>query len=79
MDSFLVHVKEPTREQTVLDLVLSRENVDVDNVKVHSPLGQSDHSVVHFNLLIQISEKIWKTEYFDFRNGSYKKFKNYIE
>ncbi len=37
MDSFLVqHVKEPTREQSVLDLVLSKENVGVDDVKVHS-------------------------------------------
>ncbi len=52
-DSFLIqHVKEPTREQSVLDLVLSKENVGVDNVKVHSPLGQSDHSVVHIDLFI---------------------------
>ncbi len=62
MDSFLVqHVKEPTREQSVLDLGLSKENVGVDNVKVHSPLGQCNQSVIHFDL-IQISEKIWKTE-----------------
>ncbi len=59
--------------------MLSEENVGVDNVKVHSPLGQSDHNVVHFDLFIQISEKIWKTEYFDFRNGNYRKFKNYIK
>ena len=47
-ESFLTqHVLEPTRGENVLDLVLSSQNSQhelVDNVKLHEPLGNSDHN-----------------------------------
>ena len=44
-DYFLTqHVLEPTRGGNVLDLILSSQNEIVDNVKVHEPLGSSDHN-----------------------------------
>ena len=44
-DCFLTqHVSEPTRGGNVLDLILSSQNELVDNVKVHEPLGSSDHN-----------------------------------
>ena len=49
--SFLTqHVLEPTRGENVLDLVLSSQNELVDNVKIHEPLGNSDHNQIHFDI-----------------------------
>ena len=52
-DCFLTqHVLEPTRGGNVLDLILSSQNELVDNVKVHEPLGSSDHNQIHFNIKV---------------------------
>ena len=49
-DSFLTqHVLEPTRGENVLYIVLSSQNELVDNVKIHEPLGNSDHNQIHFD------------------------------
>ena len=50
-DNFLCqHVKEHTRfrgaEKSVLDLIFTKEEEDVKNVKVLLPLGRSDHGIV---------------------------------
>ena len=56
--SFLTqHVLEPTREENVLDLVVSSENEFVDNVKIYEPLGNSDHNEIHFDIKVK-SESI---------------------
>ena len=56
-DSFLTqHMLEPTREENVLDLILSSQNVLVDNVKIHEPLGNGDHNQIHFDIKVK-SEK----------------------
>ena len=53
-DSFLTqHVLEPTRGEHLLDLVLSSLNKLVDNVKMHEPLGNSDHNQIHFDIEIR--------------------------
>ena len=33
----------------MLDLLFTFQNELVDNVKVHEPLGSSDHNQIHFN------------------------------
>ena len=38
----------------MLDLILSSQNELVANVKVHKPLGSSDHNQIHFNIKIKI-------------------------
>ena len=44
-ESFLNHhVLEPTRGENVLDIVLPSQKELVDNVKIHEPLGNSDHN-----------------------------------
>ena len=59
-DSFLTqHVLEPTRGENVLDLVLSSQNKLVDNVKIHEPLGNSDHNKIHFDIKVK-SESTYK-------------------
>ena len=53
-DSFLTqHVLEPTRG----DLVLSSQHELVDNVKIHQPLGKSDHNQIHVDIK-KIQEKL---------------------
>ena len=53
-DCFLTqHVLEPTRGGNVLDLILSSQNELVDNVKVHKPLGSSDHNQIYFNIKVK--------------------------
>ena len=61
-DCFLTqHVLEPTRGGNVLDLILSSQSELVDNVKVHEPLGSSDHNQIHFNLKIKTGNTYKKT------------------
>ena len=48
-ESFLTqHVLEPTRVENVLDIVLSSQKELVDNVKIHEPLGNSEHNQIYF-------------------------------
>ena len=43
-DSFLTqHVLELTREDNVIDIVLSSQKELVDNIKIKDPLGNSEH------------------------------------
>ncbi len=44
------HVKEPTRGDNILDLVLTTEEGMVSEVTVSSPIAMSDHNVVKFLL-----------------------------
>ena len=56
MGSFLTQqVLEPTREENVLDTVLSSQNELVDNVKIHEPLGH--HNQIHVNIKVKIKRE----------------------
>ena len=46
-----------TREENVLDIVLSLQNELVDNVKIHEPLGNSDHNQIHFDINVKSESK----------------------
>ena len=54
-DCFLFqHVEEPTRSRgndnpSLIDLILTNEELQVSDVVQHAPLGKSDHSVITFN------------------------------
>ena len=57
-ESFLTqHVLEPTRGENVLDIVLSSQKELVDNVKIHEPLGNSDHNQIHFDINVKSENK----------------------
>ena len=53
---------KPTRRENVLYLVLSLQHELVDNVKIHEPLGNSDHHQIHFDITVK-SENINKKKY----------------
>ena len=44
---------KPTRGENVLIIVLSSQNELVDNVKIHEPLGNSDHNQIHFDINVK--------------------------
>ena len=53
-DSFLTqHVLEPTRDENVLDIVLSSQKEFIDNVRICEPLGCSDHNHIFFIIKVK--------------------------
>ena len=46
-------MREPTKGENVLDIVLSSHNELVDNVKTPEPLGNSDHNQVNFDIKVK--------------------------
>ena len=57
-ESFLTqHVLEPTRGENVLDIVLSSQKELVDIVKIHEPLGNTDHNQIHFDINVKSESK----------------------
>ena len=52
MDCFVTqHVREPTRGENTLDLVLTINPHIVDKVVVSEPFGSNDHNIVEFKIL----------------------------
>ena len=63
-DSFLTqHVLETTRRENVLYVVLSSQKELVDNVKMHEPLGNSNHNQMQFDINVksEIKKRIGET------------------
>ena len=57
-DSFLTrHVLEPTRGDNVLYIVLSSQKELVDNVKIHEPLGNSEHNQINVDINVKSESK----------------------
>ena len=75
---FTQHVLEPTRGGNVLDLILSSQNVLVDNVKVHEPLGSSDHNQIHFNIKVKTGNTYKKQWRRNFNKDKYKVRRTYL-
>ena len=75
-DSFLTqHVLEPTRGENALYIVLSSQK---DNVKIHEPLGKSDHNQIHFDINVKLDSKNKKTYRRNFHKGNYKDMRKYL-
>ena len=61
-DCFLYqHVDKPTRfkgeqQESVLDLVFTKEEHDIKNIEIYQPLGNSDHGLVIFYFICK-----WRT------------------
>ena len=78
-DSFLTkHVIEPTRGDNVLDIVLSSQKELVDNVKIHEPLGNSDHNQINVDINVKSESKNKKLPQRNFHKGNYKDMRKYL-
>ena len=71
------HVLEPTRGDNVLDIVLSLQKELVNNVKIHEPLGNSDHNQIHFDINVKSESKNKKPYRRNFHKGNYKDMRKY--
>ena len=61
-----------------LDIVLSSQKELVDNVKMHEPLGNSDHNQIHFDINVKSESKNKKTYRRNFHKGNYKDMRKYL-
>ena len=66
-------VLAPTSGENVLYIAFSSQQELVDNVKIHEPLGNSDHNQIHFDINVKserkknVQEKLLKSNYKDMR------------
>ena len=72
------HMQEPTRGDNVLDIVLSSQKELVDNVKIHEPLGNSDHNQIRFEINVISESKHKKTYRRNFHKGNYNDMRKYL-
>lgn len=66
-NGFHQHVSEETRHRgkdtpTILDLIISKEESNIDEITYNSPLGKSDHSVLLFNYRCYVKEVFEEVE-----------------
>ena len=79
-DLFLTqHVKDPTRGKNILDLILSTNPHQVNNVKVLERFGKSDHNMIEFEIETGHKPDSWKTKYRDFRKADFNKIRDELK
>jgi hypothetical protein len=71
-DCFMVqHVDRPTREDRILDLVITTEPPLVENLEVREHLGKSDHCIVTWDLVIEVDIPFNNMEVLNVNKGDY--------
>ena len=70
------YVTRPTRHRqdqrsSLLDLILTTNNITASGVTHLPPLGRSDHDLITFSLDIAFSSKTTKTKRYNFKNTDY--------
>ena len=71
-DCFLTqHVKEATRADRILDLILSNDPEMVEEVKIGCPIANSDHNVIRFTILAGRERRSSKQEGYNFHKADY--------
>ena len=82
-DNFLVqHVKVPTRQNSILDLVISESQESVDEVKnIGQFAGSGDHSMLYWNICYENETRDEKSssENFDYSKGNYEAMKQELD
>ena len=71
-------MQEPHRGDNVLDIVLCSQNELVDNVRIHEPLGSSDHIEIHFDIKVNSESKCSKEYMRNSHKGKYKHMRKYL-
>jgi Endonuclease-reverse transcriptase len=72
-DLFLTqHVKEPTRGNSILDLVLSTEVEMVEDMVVSVPVANSDHNTLYWDLICNTEREAKINQHYNYMQGNYK-------
>ncbi|RMC09666.1 hypothetical protein DUI87_13452 [Hirundo rustica rustica] len=79
-DNFLSQmVGEPTRGETMLDLLFVNRDGLVGDVVVGGCLGQSDHEIIEFSIFGEVRRNTSKTLALDFRRADFGLFRRLIQ
>jgi hypothetical protein len=64
-------VKESTRENRILDLVLTTDNNTVGDVEITEPVGNSDHNTISFEIIVEHRKLHFNKKAFNYNKGDY--------
>ena len=80
-ENFLTqHVVEPTREENILDLVVSTEENMIQDVQVGERFGSSDHQIIRFTIASEHEiEEIKHKKRFNYYRADFDKVRNKIK
>ncbi len=79
-DNFLTQlVREPMRGSNILDLLFVNRESLVGDVKVGGRLGQSDHEMLDFSILVEPWTGVSRTAILDFRRADFNLFRTMVE
>ena len=67
-----------TNDPSLLDLVLCYDNMLINHLEYHSPLGKSDHSVICFNYQVKCVKCTYKLKKTFYDKGNYKEMEEYL-
>ena len=71
---------EPTREENILDLVVSTEENTIEDVQVGERFGSSDHQIIRFTIASKHEiEEIRHKKRFNYYRADFDKFRNKIK
>lgn len=78
-DCFLFQkVLEPTRGENILDLILTNEESMVEEVEVIEPLGKSDHNLIEFAIITEVTLIPWSKTYLNYKRTDLKGFRRHM-
>ena len=79
-DNFLTQlVKEPTQGSKILDMLFVHREGLVGDVKVGGCLGQSDHKMIDFLILVEPWRGVSRTDTLDFQRADFGLFQTMVE
>ena len=80
-DNFLEQcVIGPTRQKSLIDLIMVNDQSLVSDIVIGENLGNSDHNIVRFNMNVERKGRIQnKVKVLDLRNGDYNKLRNLLD
>lgn len=83
-DAFLhQHITQFTRVRgndtpSLLDLVFSKSELEVDEIHYKSPIGSSDHAVISFNFRLESDINVEGTSKWNYLRGNYEEMNQYL-
>jgi hypothetical protein len=78
-DNFLVqHVKYPTRENNILDLVLTSDINMIDHLEIREHLDNSDHNIITWKLICNIKIQDNKELCRQYHRANYDDMRNWL-
>ena len=69
-------IDEPTRQDAILDLVISNRPESIKNIQILNGIGSSDHNIVSLKLTCKVTRPYQRPkQIFDYKNANWDKFR----